>query len=99
MSVLTVRGVEYDRLPVRTHLIHIKEPLAPVFDEYVKPVLQPGDWLAVSEKFVIRPTRGLHPWRTPLDGIYLCSSSTPPGGGVHGMCGWHAAHEVLRRHR
>ena len=50
-------------------------------------------------QFFARPTLGLHPWRTPLDGIYLCSSSTPPGGGVHGMCGWHAAHEVLRRHR
>jgi phytoene dehydrogenase-like protein len=50
-------------------------------------------------QFVARPTLGLHPWRTPLDGVYLCSSSTPPGGGVHGMCGWHAAHEVLRRSR
>jgi phytoene dehydrogenase-like protein len=48
-------------------------------------------------QFVIRPTLGLRPWRTPIDGVYLCSSSTPPGGGVHGMCGWHAAHEVLRR--
>ena len=50
-------------------------------------------------QFVARPTLGLHPWRTPLDGVYLCSSSTPPGGGVHGMCGWHAAHEVLRHQR
>jgi phytoene dehydrogenase-like protein len=50
-------------------------------------------------QFVARPTLGLHPWRTPLAGVYLCSSSTPPGGGVHGMCGWHAAHEVLRQHR
>jgi hypothetical protein len=47
-----VDGVEYERFPVRTHLIHIKEPLEPVFDEYVKPVLQAGDWIAVSEKFV-----------------------------------------------
>jgi phytoene dehydrogenase-like protein len=47
-------------------------------------------------QFVVRPTLGLHPWRTPIDGVYLCSSSTPPGGGVHGMCGWHAAREVLR---
>jgi len=50
-------------------------------------------------QFVARPRLGLHPWRTPLDGVFLCSSSTPPGGGVHGMCGWHAAHEVLRSTR
>ena len=50
-------------------------------------------------QFIVRPKLGLHPWRTPLDGVYLCSSSTPPGGGVHGMCGWHAAHEVLRHQR
>jgi len=47
-----VQGVDYERIPVRTHLIHVKEPLEPVLDEYVKPVLHAGDWLAVSEKFV-----------------------------------------------
>jgi phytoene dehydrogenase-like protein len=52
--------------------------------------------LADLRQFVARPVFGLHPWVTPLDGVYLCSSSTPPGGGVHGMCGWHAAREVLR---
>ncbi len=52
--------------------------------------------VADLRQFVRRPTLGLHPWKTPIDGVYLCSSSTPPGGGVHGMCGWHAAHEVLR---
>ncbi len=53
--------------------------------------------VADLRQFVARPTLGLHPWATPLDGLYLCSSSTPPGGGVHGMCGRHAAREVLRR--
>jgi phytoene dehydrogenase-like protein len=55
--------------------------------------------IADLRQFVARPTLGLHPWRTPLEGVYLCSSSTPPGGGVHGMCGWHAAHEALRASR
>jgi phytoene dehydrogenase-like protein len=55
--------------------------------------------VADLRQFVRRPTLGLHPWITPIEGVYLCSSSTPPGGGVHGMCGWHAAQEVLRRHR
>jgi phytoene dehydrogenase-like protein len=46
---------------------------------------------------VRRPAAGLVPWRTPLDGVYLCSASTPPGGGVHGMCGYHAARAALER--
>ena len=42
-----------------------------------------------------RPIATLSPYATSAPGIYFCSSSTPPGGGVHGMCGYHAARNVL----
>ena len=44
-----------------------------------------------------RPVARLDPYSTPDPRLFLCSSSTPPGGGIHGMCGWHAAHSALRR--
>ncbi len=44
-----------------------------------------------------RPVIARDPYATPAKDIFLCSSSTPPGGGVHGMCGYHAARSVLKR--
>jgi phytoene dehydrogenase-like protein len=50
------------------------------------------DLLQVVRRPVLSPT----PYRTPLRGVYLCSASTPPGGGVHGMGGYHAARTALK---
>jgi phytoene dehydrogenase-like protein len=50
---------------------------------------------ATLRQMVLRPTARWNPYRTALKGVYLCSAATPPGGGVHGMCGLGAARAVL----
>jgi phytoene dehydrogenase-like protein len=47
------------------------------------------------QQMVFRPTVRWNPYRTALRGVYLCSAATPPGGGVHGMCGLGAARTAL----
>jgi phytoene dehydrogenase-like protein len=48
-------------------------------------------------RLLLRPTPAPVPYATPDPRVYLCSAATPPGPGVHGMCGYHAAETVLRR--
>jgi phytoene dehydrogenase-like protein len=50
------------------------------------------DW----RQLFTRPVITFSPYYSSIKGVYLCSSSTPPGGGVHGMCGYHAARNVLK---
>ena len=53
----------------------------------------------VAEMFQLftRPVARLNPYSTPNPRVFLCSASTPPGGGVHGMCGFYTADSALRR--
>jgi phytoene dehydrogenase-like protein len=49
-----------------------------------------------AKQIALRPRTTLNPYKIGVRGVYLCSSSTPPGGGVHGMCGFNAAETALR---
>jgi phytoene dehydrogenase-like protein len=53
---------------------------------------------ALLSQLFTRPVARLVPYATPDPRVWICSASTPPTGGVHGMCGHHAARAVLRRH-
>lgn len=54
-----------------------------------------GGVIDIGQLFT-RPVVRWSPYKTSAKGIYICSSSTPPGGGVHGMCGYHAAKKALK---
>ncbi len=56
-----------------------------------------GTGVADLRGLIARPVARRDPYATPTREVYLCSAATPPGGGVHGMCGFHAARSALRR--
>lgn len=77
-------------------------------------VTRPADFAALNPNYVggaitggatdvkqlfTRPVARLNPYTTPNPRLFICSASTPPGGGVHGMCGYYAARAVIRRLR
>ncbi len=75
--------------------VHTAQAMAAYNPNYIGGDINGGvqDWRQMWS----RPTLQVAPYATPLPGVYLCSSATPPGGGVHGMCGYHAARAALRR--
>jgi phytoene dehydrogenase-like protein len=56
-----------------------------------------GGGAYTMRQFLARPFPKLDPYATPNSRIFICSSSTPPGAGVHGMCGYWAAKSALKR--
>lgn len=73
--------------------------MSPVAMETYNPNYVGGD-IAGGENdlfpHLIKPLGSWQPYRTPNRGIYICSASMPPGGGIHGMCGFHAAKTAIK---
>ena len=80
-------------------LVVARRALTAAASEATNPNLVGGDLaggLMSPVQVILGPRPGRSPYATNLPGVYLCSSSTPPGAGVHGMAGWHAAGRALR---
>jgi phytoene dehydrogenase-like protein len=80
-------------------LIEARSTYTAVDEEHHNPSYVGGDiaaGAATLRQTLFRPTPRWNPYRTAAPGVYLCSAATPPGGGVHGMCGLGAARAVLR---
>ena len=83
---------------LRDCIVGVRVRSAPAFEEY-NPNFVGGDILNGSNaplQVMARPRISFDPYSTGVPGIYLCSASTPPGAGVHGMCGFNAARSAVR---
>jgi phytoene dehydrogenase-like protein len=93
-----LRRLEQYAPGVRDRILAAHSTPATALEEY-NPNYVGGDFNAgasTAVQFLKRPVVSAAPWRTPLPGVYLCSSSTPPGTSTHGMCGFHAARTALQ---
>jgi phytoene dehydrogenase-like protein len=87
--------------PGFSELVLARSTITAVDEEAHNPNYVGGDiagGAATLSQTLFRPTVKWNPYRTPLQGVYLGSASTPPGGGVHGMCGVYAARTALHDH-
>jgi phytoene dehydrogenase-like protein len=81
------------------HLVVARSTMTAAQEEHLHPNYVGGDinvGMATLRQMLFRPTVRWDPYSTPDPSIYLCGSATPPGGGVHGMCGMYAARSALR---
>jgi len=86
--------------PGFTDLIVARGSLGPADLERMNANLIGGDITGGAQDIrqtLARPVLSLNPYATPIPGLFICSASTPPGGGVHGMCGYWAARAALRK--
>lgn len=83
---------------LRERIVATSTTTTRAFEEY-NPNFVGGDIIGGANTVLntlARPRPALDPYRTGIDGVWICSASTPPGGGVHGMCGANAAASALR---
>jgi phytoene dehydrogenase-like protein len=80
---------------IRTRFIMRPRDFQALNPNYVGGAITGG--AATASQLFTRPVARLDPYSTPNPRLFLCSASTPPGGGVHGMCGYHAARSAARR--
>lgn len=93
-----IRQIERFAPGFRDTIISYNAMNAPDFEEYNANYIG-GDINGGAQFFkqlIFRPLVQWDPYKLAGDGLYICSSSTPPGGGVHGMCGYHAAKSALK---
>jgi phytoene dehydrogenase-like protein len=78
---------------IRAHVARTTRDLSAYNANYVDGDIATG--ANNPRQLLLRPRIALDPYRTGVPGVYLCSAATPPGAGVHGMCGFHAARSAL----